>query len=119
MEIVLQNTDTVSAMDILKIQIQLEKIKKDLTVYTKLYRTELKDLQCKVHRSKDGVMLISDMTDDHLINTALLCDRNDYDDERYLAEIKARGLTQTYISRLKQQWAEVDEDDLVLLDNPY
>lgn len=92
---------------------ELVKEIKQIDNYLEFYADEVHELANSMHRTAEGeLMLISDMTDDHLINTYNLGAERWYKIEKYKPEIKRRNLVDRVINtpmQIKSPFCD-DED---------
>ncbi len=121
MEIIIKDPDNISAMDIVNAELQVAKMVKQLKAYRNIYAEEMAELKKNIHVTRDGTAIFVDkMDNDHLINTALLCDRHGHENQKFLNEIKKRNLVALYMQKLTaQDNEEAKEDDRILICNPY
>ena len=114
MEIIIKNNSieelTKSVAVLLAEEKDLENKLKSLQRIKSFYKEEINSVKDLYHTTKLGeVKLISEMDDNHLLNTATLFSKNGNVSKKYLNEIKKRGLAGQYFSLLDAK--NINNDD--------
>lgn len=91
---------------------KLEKVRREM----KIYKPEIAKIQDKLHKKSDGgYLLISQMTDEHLLNYVKIMLSTDYDEigdipTKYLEEIKSRWLVTQALDMEERVKKDSDSD---------
>jgi hypothetical protein len=102
---------------------ELQKQVDQLNRFENLYYNEIKSLKNRFHTTAAGATIfLGDMEEDHLLNTAVLFskkfgEQRNSPAQKYLNEIKSRGIMQKYLDRYDgKRDKTVESDDLDLSD---
>lgn len=90
----------------------------EIRIKKAFYKKELSELESLSHTTRDGTMLlISDMTDEHLINTVKSCSKYkgwlDHVPDKYLNELKSRNLVDKILDDMKEYAKKQEESESV------